>query len=514
MSKSHILVLGLTFIVAFAFTVWAAPGKIDYQGYLEDGGDPVTDTVQMVFKIYDAASSGNQKWTETHSPVVVLGGLFDVTLGSSTTIPDTVFSGDTRYLQIQVDGTTLNPRTQIVSSAYAMRVNTIDGADGGTIAGDLTAGKGNFGTDNVNGGTNAFVAGEDNGASGNYSIVGGGLNDTASGVYASVAGGYRCVASDSGATVGGGSGNTATHKYSTVGGGEYDTAMADWATVGGGYINLARGDYSTVSGGKSNVAWEYYAAVGGGLANYATNNASTVAGGSGNWALGAGATVCGGTYNTAKGDYSVAAGRLAKANHNGSIVLAANSTGGDADSIRTGGVEQMVLRADGGVYLTNTAEQVPYDATNIITTRGGAYLSGNGGTWTNSCDRDAKENFSLVDRSEILRKVAMLPITRWNYKTDGSDIAHIGPVAQDFYAAFGLGNNDKAIATVDADGVALVAIQELYRITQELQTKTARLEAVELDLANLQAQVQVLLAQRSGKTTNLQTLSSVLEAGE
>ena len=136
----------------------------------------------------------------------------------------------------------------------------------------------------------------------------------------------------------------------------------------------------------------------------------------------------------------------------------------------------MVLRADGGLYLTNTAELAPYDNTNIITTRGGAYLSGNGTNWTNSSDRNRKENFTPVDTRALLHKLESLEITEWNYKEDNESIRHIGPVAQDFYAVFGLGNDDKSISTVDPSGIALAGIKELISENRELRKLILELE--------------------------------------
>jgi hypothetical protein len=90
-------------------------------------------------------------------------------------------------------------------------------------------------------------------------------------------------------------------------------------------------------------------------------------------------------------------------------------------------------------------------------------------------DRNAKQNFSSVNALGVLEKVAAMPITRWNFKQDSSSIAHVGPMAQDFHAAFGLnGGDDKHISVVDAQGVALAAIQGL---NQKLESKNAKLEA-------------------------------------
>ena len=81
-------------------------------------------------------------------------------------------------------------------------------------------------------------------------------------------------------------------------------------------------------------------------------------------------------------------------------------------------------------------------------------------------DRNAKKNFRPVNSREVLDKVASLSVSRWRFTNDlGGE--HIGPMAQDFFAAFGVGPDDKHIATVDADGVALAAIQGLNQKVEE-----------------------------------------------
>jgi hypothetical protein len=101
-------------------------------------------------------------------------------------------------------------------------------------------------------------------------------------------------------------------------------------------------------------------------------------------------------------------------------------------------------------------------------------------------DRNKKENFTNVDAAEILRKVAALEITTWNYKTEPDSVRHMGPMAQDFKAAFELGNTDKAIFTVDADGVSLAAIQALHGEMKALQADNERLAK---DLARLESEL-------------------------
>jgi hypothetical protein len=107
-------------------------------------------------------------------------------------------------------------------------------------------------------------------------------------------------------------------------------------------------------------------------------------------------------------------------------------------------------------------------------------------TLTITSDRGAKRDFAPVDAKEILQRVASVPIQTWAFKNQPGT-RHIGPVAQDFYAAFSVGADDKHIATVDADGAALAAIQGLYQIVKEKDTEIGelkrRLAAVESALA-------------------------------
>jgi hypothetical protein len=195
------------------------------------------------------------------------------------------------------------------------------------------------GRDNTASGQYATVdGGYINTASGNYATVGGGQSNTASGGYATVGGGYVNIASNNSATVGGGYQNTASGLNAIVSGGYQNTASGSWAAVGGGYQNIASGMNATVSGGYQNTAsgiratvgggyqntasFQYatvgggfqdtargnYATVGGGSTNRASDSAATVSGGRNNIASAKYATVGGGQYNTASGDFSAIPG--------------------------------------------------------------------------------------------------------------------------------------------------------------------------------------------------------------
>jgi len=91
-------------------------------------------------------------------------------------------------------------------------------------------------------------------------------------------------------------------------------------------------------------------------------------------------------------------------------------------------------------------------------------------------DISMKANITPVDDMEILEKVSMMPVSSWVYKQD-PDVPHIGPMAQDFYAAFRVGKDDKTIFTIDAQGVSLSAVKALHKLLKEKDAQIAALEA-------------------------------------
>jgi hypothetical protein len=90
-------------------------------------------------------------------------------------------------------------------------------------------------------------------------------------------------------------------------------------------------------------------------------------------------------------------------------------------------------------------------------------------------DRNAKMDFAPIDAKEMLRRTVALPLERWSY-TNAPAVPHIGPMAQDFYAAFNLGEDDKHIFTVDADGVAFACIQALHGLLGEKEAEISELK--------------------------------------
>jgi hypothetical protein len=131
---------------------------------------------------------------------------------------------------------------------------------------------------------------------------------------------------------------------------------------------------------------------------------------------------------------------------------------------------EFAVRATGGVRFVSAIRANG-------TPRAGVRLDRGDNQWRALSDRNAKENFVAVDGRDILERLASIPLETWNYKTQDPSIRHIGPMAQDFHAAFKVGTDDKHIGTVDADGVALAAIQGMYEIVQEKDAQIASLEA-------------------------------------
>src|SRR6185503_11390925 len=194
-------------------------------------------------------------------------------------------------------------------------------------------------------------------------------------------------------------------------------------------------------------------------------------------------TVPGGWLNTASGHYSLAAGWRAKALHRGAFVwadatLGPNGIGLDFASTSS---NQFLVRATGGAYFVSAVDTT---GSNIA----GVTLASGSGSWSSLSDRNAKENFTAANARAILDKVAALPLASWNYKAQGAGVRHFGPTAQDFHAAFGLGTDDKHIATVDADGVALAAIQGLnQKVEEENRTLHEALKKRESEIEKLKA---------------------------
>jgi hypothetical protein len=394
-----------------------------YQGYLEQNAIPVTATCDFQFSLYDALAGGVQIGsTLTRTNIVVSGGIFTVQLDFSAT----AFNGQDHYLAISArcpagtgSYTSLTPRQPITPAPYSMYA--IRSAWAGLV-----------------GIPEGFADGIDNTGL-DWALLGNAATNPAANFLGTTdnqplelrVNNTRVMRYEPNATspniIGGYSGNSITE--GVVGG-----------TIGGGGLasstNIVTDDYGTVSGGRDNQA-------GDGAGTTADRLYSTVGGGFSNTASALYSTVPGGLSNTASGIYSFAAGRRAIADDAGAFVWGDN-TNADVNSPTS---NSFTLRASGGIFLYTNA-----------TLTAGVQVAAGGSSWSVISDRSMKENLEQVDAEAVLDALVAIPVSTWNYISQDETIRHMGVMAQDFYAAFGVGEDDRHITTIDADGVAFAAI--------------------------------------------------------
>ncbi|HET7233758.1 MAG TPA: tail fiber domain-containing protein [Longimicrobium sp.] len=300
-----------------------------------------------------------------------------------------------------------------------------------------------------------------------------------------------------------------------------DANMDDFTFAGGnqvtasGYGAFAYGDQVTASstvgvGFGSAVTVSGTAGFSAGASNVCSGFACTAigytvrAGGQGSVALG--------YRTTANNDYAVALGYRASNNtHTGTMVMGDEST---TDSVRNQADNEFRIRYNGGIRLrvsTAANGNTPGAGGNV-----GCDLTVAVPSWTCASSRTLKENFLAVDGEYVLSRIRALPITTWNMTGADRHVRHLGPVAEDFYQAFGLGIGETTIGLGDIDGVNLAGVKALEARTaalqQQLDQRTAEAaqlrgevatlhgESADLQrtVAELRAQVQALIAARPG----------------
>jgi hypothetical protein len=351
-------------------------------------------------------------------------------------------------------------------------VDPTDIGDGDTlsVAPDEFAGSG-LGTDES--GALEVAAGSGLGVDGSDQLtVGGGtyLSATADGLAFSGSplwngSGGNNSASGSGATVGGGDNNEADGAFTTVAGGQLGSAIDDFATVGGGISNTASGFYATVPGGRGNFAG---------------------------------------------GDHSFAAGRDASDDLQDGVFVWGDSSG---TTVEAGAADEFAVQAGGGVVI--------YSRSDLST---GVQLSSGESSWSSASSGATTTEIDSVDPLSVLQRVEQLDVSRWEYDSD-SDAEHVGPMAEEFYDVFGLGTDEQHIANVDADGVALAAIQglsaelddareELDDTREELDEKSERIENLEAENARLQDANEQLREQNAELEQRLAAIEDHLGLGD
>lgn len=313
-----------------------------YQGQLKSGGALVNANCDFRFGLWDAASGGAQVGVTQSLTATVVNGLFTVELNASGQITTgTAFNGDARWLASAVACPSggaiiaLNPRQKLTPAPMAFALPGLYTQQNATSPNVIGGYSRNTVGPNVKGAT----------------IGGGGQNNALNTVladYGTVSGGLDNAAEGLDSTVGGGVGNTAGNSYATVGGGEANTASNAHATIGGGTSNSASGRFATIGGGDG---------------NYATGQNATVPGGRDNIAV----------------THTLAAGRRAQANHQGSFVWAdCDPCAASGTTFATTADNQFLVRANGGVGVNTNSP-----AANTLTVGGsGLRVATNGTTLT------------------------------------------------------------------------------------------------------------------------------------
>jgi hypothetical protein len=335
----------------------------------------------------------------------------------------------------------------------------------------------------ASGNGSAVGAGTFNQATNGNSSVFAGQSNVAAGVSSLVIGGFdnRALGIDS--IVGAGAGHRAVGARSVIVGGGYNLASGQWSFIGGGgrsgtnsaaagtdpNDNKAEGNFSAIVGGQGNWTSGVYSAIPGGFNNVASGVHSAAMG----------------SYNVAAGVDSIAMGCGALASHDGSIVISARALttqcGSDTD-FSSAAANEVAIRGTGGVRIATAVNAV----TGAVTA--GVAVPAGGGSWTSLSDRNAKRDLEHADAKAVLAAVAAMPVYTWRYITELSGALHMGPTAQDFRAAFGLGDSDKTITNIDESGVALAAIKGLK---QELDEKNVEIDTLKRELQKIKQQLRM-----------------------
>jgi hypothetical protein len=258
-----------------------------------------------------------------------------------------------------------------------------------------------------------------------------------------------------------------------------DSTALGYDTTASGACSTASGDETTASGAFSTAS---------GFLSTASGNCST--------ALGYDITASGfssialGYGTIASGDYSTALGYESQATNNDCLVWSDASSWPSASSTNDSSV---TMRASGGYRLFSNPGM-----------SAGVSLAPGSTAWATLSDRNAKKDFAPVDSMAILEKLTSLPVTRWHYQwEEANSPLHLGPMAQDFKAAFYPGTDNTTITTLEFDGVELAAIQGLNeKVESGKQKAERRIEKLEIENAELKqsvAELKALVEKLAGK---------------
>jgi uncharacterized coiled-coil protein SlyX len=534
----------------------AQPTSFTYQGRLHEGVLAGNGTYDLQFAIFTAASGGSQVGgTLTRAGVIVVSGAFSVELDFGAS----VFPGAARFLEIRVKKpadpgyTTLTSRVSIGSAPYAIRsanATTVDTSVAGisivNAVNDLSVvnviNENRLSANLVRikpAGQQVSAATNANGSDpllnlrGTYTAFPSSINEmkfTHEGAFV-MTGFYRNEGSGTGCAAqipatGAGTRFMWHPCRGSVRFGNTGIVPTSWNDANIGDLSFAGGNGVTASGsaafaygtevdvsGTTGVGFGTRVTVSGtaGFSAGGDNVCSgfactaigftTVAGGQGSVALG---------YRTIAGaDYSVALGFRAATCDGGTIPSPPSCVGliersgsfvwgdesDDLSYVQSQANNEFRIRAKGGVRLrvSDAANgNTPGFSGNI-----GCDLTAGVPSWTCASSRDVKRSFKSVDGEFVLSQIRNLPLSTFSYIGDTSGIRHMGPVAEDFYEAFSLGDSNKSINAQNMAGVSLAAVKGLEARTAHLQTENDALKeqvtAQQAQLKQQQATIDALM---------------------
>ena len=160
----------------------------------------------------------------------------------------------------------------------------------------------------------------------------------------------------------------------------------------------------------------------------------------------------------------------------GTFIWSDGAPQASADTFRNTANNEFAARATGGFRFR----------TNLGGTTG-CNLPAGSGVFNCTSSRSTKENFMNVNGADVLSRLRNMPVSTWNYISEGKEVRHMGPMAEDFYQAFKLGTGNTSIGVQDLAGVSIAAIQTLEQRTTELQQKSAEVEHLRLQVDALRA---------------------------
>jgi hypothetical protein len=188
-------------------------------------------------------------------------------------------------------------------------------------------------------------------------------------------------------------------------------------------------------------------------------------------------------YNvTADQDHTMALGKFASNNgFSGTLVWSDGSATASADTFKNTANNEAAFRATGGFrFRTN------------LTGTTGCNLPAGSGVFNCTSSRTTKENFAAIDGEQLLAALRQVPVSTWNYISEGPQARHIGPMAEDFYGAFRLGTNNTSIGVQDLAGISIAAVKALEERTAQLQAKTAEVDELRARMLSLEERLERL----------------------